>query len=78
MGRSLDKRGPGGRTVPREIRSKDELQKLLAAATEVRVVRHGDGAKVKLRTKGVLYSFKTTSEDADAITKGVKTPVVEF
>lgn len=64
--------------MPREIRSKEDFQKLLTSATEIRVSRHGSEAKVKLRTKDVLYSFKTTSEDADAIIKGVKTQVVEF
>jgi hypothetical protein len=60
------------------LSSKDEFQKLLASATEVRVSRHGDEAKVKLRTKSGLYTFKTTSEEADSLTKGAKAPVVEF
>ena len=33
---------------------------------------------MKLRTKDALYTFKTTSEDADALVKGVKKPVLEF
>ena len=75
---SFDK-GPGaGDPVPRELKSKEEAQKLLQSATEVRVARHGGDAKVKLRTKGALYTFKTTSEEADALIKGTKIPVVEF
>ena len=64
--------------MPIELKSKEEFQKLLGSATEVRVARRGDEAKVKLRTKEALYTFKTTSEDADALVKGIKTPVVEL
>ncbi len=64
--------------MPREISTKEQFAKLLEAATEVRVAREGDQAKVKLRTKDALYTFKTTSEDADALVKGVKKPVLEF
>ena len=72
-------KGPArGEPVPIELRSKDEVLKLLGTATEVRVARRGDEAKVKLRTKEALYTFKTTSEDADALVKGIKTPVVEL
>ncbi len=64
--------------MPREITVKEQFTKLLEDATEVRVARKGDQAKVKLRTKDALYTFKTTSEDADALVKGVKKPIVEF
>jgi len=70
-----------GALVPKELKSRDEFDKLLESAAEVRVSRQGDSAKVKLRTKVALYTFKTTSEEADAIikaTKATKTPVVEF
>ena len=64
--------------MPRELKSKDEFQKLLQAATEVRVSRRGDDAKIKLRMKDALYTFKTTSKEADSIIKGTKVPVAEF
>ena len=64
--------------MPRELKSKEEFEKLLDSATEVRVSRHGDDAKVKLRTKDALYTFKTKGKDVDALTKGLKTPIVEF
>lgn len=64
--------------MPRELKSKEEFEKLLGSATEIRVSRFGDQAKVKLRTPEALYTFKTTSEDADALVKGTKTPIVEF
>jgi hypothetical protein len=64
--------------MPREIRSREEAEKLMESATEIRVMRSGDRAKVKLRTRGALCTFKTTSEEADAMLKGTKVPVVEL
>jgi hypothetical protein len=64
--------------MPKELKSKSDFQKLLNSATEVRVTRKGDDAKIKLRTKEALYTFKTTGAEADALVKGLKTPVVEF
>jgi hypothetical protein len=64
--------------MPREIKSKEEFEKLLETATEVRVSKSGDAAKVKLRTKIALYTFKTTAEEADSLAKGAKAPVQEF
>ncbi len=64
--------------MPKEIKDKDQFEKMLETATEVRVSRKGDEAKVKLRTKDALYTFRTTSEEADSMIKGVKAPVLEF
>jgi hypothetical protein len=64
--------------MPRELKSMEEFEKLLEKATEVRVVRTGDDAKVKLRIKDSLYTFKTTSDEADSLVKGIKIPVVEY
>lgn len=64
--------------MPKEAKSKDEFARLLDSATEVRVVRRGDEAKVKLRTESGLVTFKTTSADADALLKGTKATVVEL
>lgn len=64
--------------MPRELKSKEEFEKLIEDATEIRVSRDGDSAKVKLRTRDSLYTFKTTSEEADALVKGAKAPIVEF
>jgi hypothetical protein len=67
-----------GLAVPRELKSKAEFDKLVGEATEVRVIHHGDQAKVKLRTRDALYTFKTTSAEADTLTKGVKAELVEY
>ena len=64
--------------MPSEVTSKDELRNLLKVALEVRVVRKEDSAKVKVRTKKGLYTFKTTGTEADALVKGVKAAIVEF
>lgn len=64
--------------MPRELRSKEEFEKVLGGAVEVRVKREGDAAKVKVRTSTQLYTFKTTGEEADALTKGLKVEVFEF
>ena len=64
--------------MPKEIKSKEQFEKLIESATEVRVVHNRDDAKVKLRTKSALYTFKTTSEEADSLAKGTKAPVVEI
>ena len=64
--------------MPREIKSKEEFQKLLPTAYEIRVSRKGDTAKIKLRTEDRLYTYKTTEADVAVLTKGTKTPVVEF
>lgn len=64
--------------MPREILSKEEFQRLLPSATEIRVVRSGETAKVKLRTANRLYTYKTSSDEVEALTKDTKTPVVEI
>ncbi len=64
--------------MPREIKEKEVFAKLLEGATLVRVVKEGANAKVKARTKNVLYTYKTNLEEADALTKGLKVTVEEF
>lgn len=64
--------------MPRELKTKEEFQKLLDEASEVRVKREEETAKVKLRTPRGLYTFKTTSEEADALVKGLKVEVLEL
>ena len=61
--------------MPREIMSKEEFQKLLPSATEIRVVRRaGDSTKIKLRTADQLYTYKAKEGEVEALTKGSKTP----
>jgi hypothetical protein len=65
--------------MPLEIRSKEEADKLIEKATEVRVVKgKGDVVKLKMRTPKALYTFKTNEATAAAMTKGLKTPIIDF
>jgi hypothetical protein len=64
--------------MPREIKSKEEFEKLVGEAVEIRVKRDGETAKVKLRTPTQLYTFKTSGDDADTLTKGVKAEILEL
>ncbi|HUI86417.1 MAG TPA: hypothetical protein VLY21_04600 [Nitrososphaerales archaeon] len=64
--------------MPREIKTKEDFQKLLPAATEVRVLRGEESAKVKLRTPEQLYTYKTSASEVDSLVKGLKIPVVEL
>jgi hypothetical protein len=64
--------------MPKEIKDKARFEKLLESAAEVRVSRNGGGAKLKVRSRDALYTFKTTGAEADAIVKGTKATVVEF
>jgi hypothetical protein len=65
--------------MPLEVRSKKEAEGLIEKATEIRVVKgSGDKVKLKMRTPKTLYTFKTTADEAAALTKGVKTPIIDF
>jgi hypothetical protein len=64
--------------MPREITSKEEFQRLLPSAIEIRVLKNGDSTKIKLRTASLLYTYKTKEDEVEALTKGTKTPVVEL
>lgn len=65
--------------MPLQVRSKDEAESLIEKATEIRVVKgKGDTVKVKMRTPRALYTYVTTSEEAAAMTKGLKTPIIDF
>jgi len=65
--------------MPLEIRSKEDVERLIEKATEIRVVRgRDDVVKVKLRTPDALYTYKTTAAEAEALTKGLKTPILDF
>ena len=64
--------------MPKEIKDKAQFEKLLESAEALRVSRDGDHAKLKIKTREALYTFKTTGAEADAIIKGTKAAVTEF
>lgn len=65
--------------MPLQVKSKDEAESLIEKATEIRVVKgKGDAVKVKMRTPKALYTFITTADEAAEMTKGLKTPIIDF
>jgi hypothetical protein len=68
-----------GIKMPLQVRSKEEAEGLIEKATEIRVVKgKGDSVKLKMRTPKALYTFITTADEASAMTKGLKTPIIDF
>ncbi len=64
--------------MPRLVSSREEFERLLPMAKEVRVVRRGGKVKVKARLSRLLYTYVTNEEEANEILKGVKAPIKEF
>lgn len=64
--------------MPRIVFSKEEFERLLPMAKEVKVVRRGGRVKVKARLSRMLYTYITSEEEANDILKEVKVPVKEF
>jgi hypothetical protein len=64
--------------MPKQIVNVEDFKKLLEKAVECRVLRMGDKAKLKLRTKKMLYVFITSKEEADKILKDIKIEVKEI
>ncbi len=53
--------------MPREITTEEEFLRIAKNAEECRVKKSGDVVKLKLRTKGELYTFKTNPNKADEL-----------
>lgn len=64
--------------MPKEVLDIEEFRKVIPYATECRVVRSGETVKVKLRLKRLLYVYKTTTKDVDALLKEIKTDIIEI
>lgn len=65
--------------MPLQIRSKEQAESLLEKATEIRVVEgKDDSVKLKMRTRKGLFTYVTNREEATALTKGLKTPIIDF
>jgi len=65
--------------MPVQVWSKEKAEGLIENATEIRVVKgKGDKVKVKLRTSDALYTYVTTASEATEMTKGLKTPIIDF
>ncbi|MDT7892131.1 MAG: hypothetical protein RQ952_05265 [Thermoproteota archaeon] len=65
--------------MPKEIKNKEEFIKLLPLAVECRVKQNKDHVKIKLRTKRMLYTYKTTNQDeVKEILDQVKCPIINI
>jgi sRNA-binding carbon storage regulator CsrA len=65
--------------MPLQVRSKDKAEELIEKASEIRVVKgKGDQVKIKFRTPEALYTYITTQDEASSMTKGLKTPIIDF
>lgn len=58
--------------MPRPIRDAEEFQKLVPRAHECRVVRSSSGVKLKLRTPEYLYTYSTSTDEAEDLLKSLK------
>ncbi|RLE95312.1 MAG: hypothetical protein DRN04_00255 [Thermoprotei archaeon] len=63
--------------MPREIFDKEKFLELAKYARECRVKKLGDVVKLKLRLKRYLYTYKTTSEEAEELLKQIQCPIRE-
>lgn len=63
--------------MPREVQTEEEFLGLVELASECRVKRLPDTVKLKLRTPGYLYTFKTDPGTAERIIAALKIPIVD-
>ena len=64
--------------MPREVYNVDDFLKLSNNAIECRVKRLKDIAKLKLRTKKYLYTYKVSLAEADGVIKMLRCPIKEI
>jgi len=64
--------------VPREIFDEEKFIELAEFAVHCRVKRLRDVVKLKLRTKKILYTYKTDPSTADRILRTITCDVIEL
>ncbi len=64
--------------LPREITTEEEFLRIAKTAEECRVKKSGDVVKLKLRTKGTLYTFKTNPNKADELQGKIDCSIVDL
>ncbi len=67
-----------GGGMPHEIHSIDEFLKLSSSAVECRVKRLKDAAKLKLRTRRYLYTYKVDLAEVDKVIRMLKCSIKEL
>ncbi|MHA1149624.1 MAG: hypothetical protein ACTSR8_15420 [Promethearchaeota archaeon] len=64
--------------MPREIFDEEKFIEIAEYAYHCRVKRLKDVVKLKLRTKKILYTFKTDPQNAENLLKNVRCEIIEL
>jgi Ribosomal L38e protein family. len=65
--------------MPHEIKSKEELLKIIPKAIECRVKHNKEEIKIKIRTKNMLYTYKAKDQnEVNEILNNVKVNVINI
>lgn len=64
--------------MPRELFDKKKFLELAEHAYHCRVKRTGDVVKLKLRTKKILYTYKTDPGSAEQLLRQISCDVIEL
>lgn len=64
--------------MPKEIYDEEKFLELAEFAIHCRVKRVKDVVKLKLRTKKLLYTYKTDPATADRIVRGLSCDIIEL
>jgi hypothetical protein len=65
--------------MPKEIKDEKEFLEIAKTrASECRIKKAGDSVKLKLRTPKTLYTYKTTSENAEILLKQIEIERIEL
>ncbi len=64
--------------MPKEIFDEEKFLELTEFAIHCRVKRVKDVVKLKLRTKKLLYTYKTDPTTADRIVRGLSCDIIEL
>lgn len=64
--------------MPREIIDEEKFIELAEYAVHCRVKRLKDAVKLKLRTKKILYTYKTDPATAERILRNITCDVIEL
>ncbi|GAH28206.1 unnamed protein product [marine sediment metagenome] len=64
--------------MPKEIFDEEKFLELAEFAIHCRVKRVKDVVKLKLRTKKVLYTYKTDPTTADRLVRGLSCDIIEL
>jgi large subunit ribosomal protein L38e len=64
--------------LPREIFDEDKFIELAEHAYHCRVKRTGDIVKIKLRTKKILYTYKTDPTSAEQLLREISCDIIEL